>query len=253
MNIAGKRALITGATSGMGKATAELFANEGIHLVLCGRRKERLLTLQEQLGQKVDVEILEFDIREREAVFNAVDSLPKEKQQIDILINNAGNAHGLDPIDKGDPDDWDAMIDINVKGLLYITKAVAPGMVQRKNGHIINIGSIAGKEVYPQGNVYSATKHAVDALNTGMRMDLHAHSIRVGAIDPGLVATEFSEVRFKGNKAKADKVYQGYRPLQPEDIADVILFAVTRPPHVNIADLLILPTDQAASKMVHKR
>ena len=245
-------ALITGATSGIGKATAELFAKQGFNLILCGRREERLQELTNQLGRDTSILTLNFDVRNREDVFSAIDSLPKEFSEIDILVNNAGNAHGLDPIDKGSPDDWDAMLDINVKGLLYMSKAIIPKMVERKSGHIINIGSTAGKEVYPNGNVYCASKHAVDAINQGMRIDLNAYGIRVGAINPGLVETEFSDVRFKGDSERASKVYQGFQPLKPEDIADIILFVVTRPYHVNIADLVVMPTAQASSTIVKK-
>jgi len=247
-----KTALITGATSGIGKATAEIFAKQGFNLVLCGRRQDRLDELKEKLGQSVEIHTLNFDVRDREAVFAAVESLPKAFAQIDILVNNAGNAHGLDPIDKGSIDDWEAMLDINVKGLLYMSKAILPQMVERKAGHIINIGSTAGKEVYPNGNVYCASKHAVDAINQGMRIDLNAYGIRVGAVNPGLVQTEFSDVRFKGDADKASKVYQGFQPLKPQDIADIILFVVTRPYHVNIADLVVMPTAQASSTIVHK-
>lgn len=248
-----KTALITGATSGIGKATAIAFANEGMNLIICGRRKEKLEELQQNLQEKVNVHILNFDVRNKEEVFDAIESLPKNFQEIHILVNNAGNAHGLDPIQSGDIDDWDAMIDINVKGLLYVSKAIIPQMANRMKGHIINIGSIAGKEVYPNGNVYSASKHAVDAINKAMRIDLNEKGIRVGAINPGLVETEFSEVRFKGDKEKAKSVYEGFDPLKPEDIAEIITFMVTRPLHVNIADLLVLPTAQASSTMVHKR
>jgi NADP-dependent 3-hydroxy acid dehydrogenase YdfG len=247
-----KTALITGATSGIGKATAEIFAKQGFNLVLCGRRQDRLDELKEKLGQSVEIHTLNFDVRDREAVFAAVESLPKAFAQIDILVNNAGNAHGLDPIDKGSIDDWEAMLDINVKGLLYMSKAILPQMVERKAGHIINIGSTAGKEVYPNGNVYCASKHAVDAINQGMRIDLNAYGIRVGAVNPGLVQTEFSDVRFKGDADKASKVYQGFQPLKPQDIADIILFVVTRPYHVNIADLVVMPTAQASSTIVKK-
>ncbi|QLE01327.1 SDR family NAD(P)-dependent oxidoreductase [Galbibacter sp. BG1] len=247
-----KTALITGATSGIGKATAILFAENGINLILCGRRKDRLDTLQRELSEKVKVHYLSFDVRNKEAVFNAINSIPSEFKNIDILINNAGNAHGLAPIDQGEIDDWDAMMDINVKGLLYVSKAIIPGMVARKKGHIINIGSTAGKEVYPGGNVYCASKHAVDAINQGMRLDLHAKGIKVGAINPGLVETEFSKVRFKGDTEKADKVYQGYTPLTPEDIAEIIYFTISRPAHVNIADLIVMPSDQASSTIVNK-
>ncbi|WP_431162202.1 SDR family NAD(P)-dependent oxidoreductase [Flagellimonas beolgyonensis] len=248
----GKTALITGATSGIGKATAALFAKQGFKLILCGRRQERLEQLQNELGRDTAIFALNFDVRNREDVFSAIASLPKDFSEIDILVNNAGNAHGLDPIDKGNPDDWDAMLDINVKGLLYVSKAVIPQMVERKSGHIINIGSTAGKEVYPNGNVYCASKHAVDAINQGMRIDLNAYGIRVGAVNPGLVETEFSEVRFKGDTDRATKVYQGFQPLKPQDIADIILFVVTRPYHVNIADLIVMPTAQASSTIVKK-
>jgi NADP-dependent 3-hydroxy acid dehydrogenase YdfG len=185
-------------------------------------------------------------------VAKAIASLPPDFNTIDVLVNNAGNAHGLDPIENGDVDDWDAMIDINIKGLLYVSKAVIPGMVERKSGHIINIGSIAGKETYPNGNVYCATKHAVDSLNIAMRMDLNKYGIRVGAINPGMVATEFSEVRFKGDTERAANVYKGLDPLLAEDIADIIHFVVTRPYHVNIADLTVLPTAQASATMINK-
>lgn len=246
-----KTALITGATSGIGKATATLLASNGYRLVLTGRRLDRLKNLKDSLP--TDVHTLNFDVRERQAVEEAIESIPEEFRDIDVLVNNAGNAHGLAPIQNGDIDDWDAMIDINVKGLLYISKAVIPIMIDRGGGHIINIGSIAGKEVYPAGNVYCASKFAVDALNKAMRLDLNHYGIRVGAINPGLVETEFSEVRFKGDTEKAAKVYTGYKALQPEDIADIIHFVVTRPAHVNLADLLVLPTAQASSTMVNKK
>ena len=248
-----KTALITGATSGIGKATAIAFAQQKINLILCGRREERLLALQKDLSTVVQVHILVFDVRDKEAVFSAVNSLPDDFKKIDILINNAGNAHGLDPIQSGSIEDWDAMLDINVKGLLYVSKAIIPIMIEQKGGHIIHIGSTAGKEVYPNGNVYCASKHAVDALNKGMRMDLNPYGIKVGAIHPGLVETEFSVVRFKGDQERADTVYKGFDPLKPEDIADIIAFVVSRPYHVNIADLIVLPTAQASSTIVHKK
>lgn len=247
-----KTAFITGATSGIGMATAKLFAKNGLKLILCGRRGERLKSLSEALSKITEVHTLKFDVRNKEAVFAAVQSLPEEFSTIDILINDAGNAHGMDTIDEGNIDDWDAMLDINVKGLLYVSKAILPKMMERKSGHIINIGSTAGKEVYPKGNVYCASKHAVDAINQGMRLDLNGKGIKVGAINPGLVETEFSEVRFKGDSEKAKKVYQGYTPLKPEDIADIIWFAITRPPHVNIADLTVMCLDQASSTIVNK-
>ncbi|PIB31379.1 NAD(P)-dependent oxidoreductase [Maribacter sp. 4U21] len=243
---------ITGATSGIGKATAELFANHKFKLILCGRRQERLVHLKEQLGALTTVHTLNFDVRDKDAVKKAIDSLPEEFSKISILINNAGNAHGLDTIQEGSITDWDAMLDINVKGLLYVSKAIIPKMITQNKGHIINIGSTAGKEVYPRGNVYCASKHAVDAINQGMRIDLNQHGIRVGALNPGLVETEFSQVRFKGDDERAENVYKGFQALKPEDIADIILFTVTRPYHVNIADLVVMPTAQASSTIVNK-
>jgi len=198
------------------------------------------------------VHTLSFDVRDKEVVFEKINSLPEKFQKIDILINNAGNAHGLNPIQDGNIDDWDAMLDINVKGLLYVSKAIFPKMISQGTGHIINIGSTAGKEVYPNGNVYCASKYAVDALNQAMRIDLNKHGIRVGAVNPGLTQTEFSEVRFKGDTEKAKSVYEGFQALRPEDIADIIRFVVTRPYHVNIADLVVMPTAQANSTTVNK-
>ncbi len=246
-----KTALITGATSGIGRATAHEFAKHGINLVLCGRRQQRLDSVQKALSREVDVHTLNFDVRDKEATFSAINCLPEDFKTIDILINNAGNAHGLDPIETGSTDDWDAMMDINVKGLLYVSKAIIPGMIERKSGHIINIGSSAGKEVYPKGNVYCASKHAVLAITEGMRIDLNPYGIKVSAVNPGLVETEFSQVRFKGSK-QADNVYSGYKALQAEDVAEVIHFAVTRPAHVNIADVLMFCTAQANSTIVKK-
>lgn len=247
----GKIALITGATSGIGRATAHEFAKHGINLILCGRRQERLETIQKSLEKQTDVHILNFDVRDKESVFNAIASLPDGFKTIDILINNAGNAHGFDPIQTGSTDDWDAMIDINVKGLLYVSKAVIPQMTERQSGHIVNIGSSAGKEVYPKGNVYCASKHAVLAITEGMRIDLNPYGIKVSAVNPGLVETEFSQVRLKGDDI-ADSVYEGFKALQPEDIAEIIYFAISRPAHVNIADLLVFPTAQASSTLIKK-
>ena len=234
---------ITGASSGIGWATAKAFANQNVRLILCGRRKEKLAELQKQLT--VDSIQLVFDVRERKAVFEAFESLPHSWKQINILINNAGNAHGIDPVQTASIDDWDAMIDGNVKGLMYVTKAVLPKMVEAKKGQIINLGSIAGKEVYPNGSVYCSSKFAVDAFTSGLRIDLNPHKIRVGAIHPGLVETEFSQVRFKGNTDLAEKVYKGIEALSAEDIADAILYMANTPERVNIADLVILPTQQA--------
>lgn len=246
-----KIALITGATSGIGKATAYEFAKHGIKLILCGRRQERLNEIENALKFKTQVLTLNFDVCNKDAVFEALHALPEDFKAIDILINNAGNAHGLDPIQNGNLDDWEAMIDSNVKGLLYVSKTVMPQMIERQSGHIVNIGSVAGKEVYPKGNVYCASKQAVLAITEGMRMDLNPYGIKVSAINPGLVETEFSKVRFKGD-AIADTVYKGYKALQAEDIADVVYFMVSRPAHVNVADVLIFPTAQASATIVKK-
>lgn len=242
-------ALITGATSGIGEATARQLAGE-YKLIICGRRKERLAQLQKELG--ADIHTLSFDVRDQKAVEESLSGLPEEWKQIDILINNAGNAHGLGGIHEGDVADWDAMIDINVKGLLYVSRMVISQMVERKTGHIVNIGSVAGIEVYPKGNVYNASKFAVDALSKGMRQDLIEYGIKVSEIKPGLVQTEFSEVRFKGDKEKAEKVYQGFDPLQGKDIAETIQFIISRPAHVNIADVLVLAGAQATATKVHR-
>lgn len=244
-------ALITGATSGIGRATAYEFAKHGIKLILCGRRQERLDEIENDLKFKTQVITLNFDVCDKNATFKALNSLPEDFKAIDILINNAGNAHGLDPIQNGNIDDWEAMLDSNVKGLLYVSKAVIPQMIERQSGHIVNIGSVAGKEVYPKGNVYCASKKAVLAITEGMRIDLNPFGIKVSAISPGLVETEFSKVRFKGD-AIADTVYKGYKALQAEDIADVIYFMVSRPAHVNVADVLIFPTAQASATIVKK-
>ena len=240
-----KTAFITGATSGIGKATAELFAKNNIRLILCGRRTERLEKLKQELSKLTEVTTLQFDVSKREEVLTTIKSLPGNFKQIDILINNAGNADG-------DMDDWDAMLDINVKGLLYVSKAIIPQMTARNSGFIVNIGSIAAKEVYPNGNVYCASKHAVNALNKAMRIDLNKHNIRVSAIHPGAVETEFSDVRFKGDTEKAKTVYAGYKALQAEDIADIIHFVVTRPYHVNIEDLVVYPTAQATPTILNR-
>ncbi|MBB6272832.1 NADP-dependent 3-hydroxy acid dehydrogenase YdfG [Pedobacter cryoconitis] len=249
-----KTALITGATSGIGKACAHLFAQQGYQLVLVARREEKLNEVAKHLADKyaIEVKTLIADVRNKEVLTTVLEGLPAQWKQIDVLINNAGLSQGLEPIDKGDTNDWDTMIDTNVKGLLYVTKIVSNWMIPAKKGHIINIGSIAGKEVYPNGNVYCATKHAVDALNKGMRLDLVPHGIKVTAINPGMVETEFSVVRFKGDEDKAKKVYEGLEPLLAQDIADAIWFAVSRPAHVNINDMLIMPTAQASATVVNR-
>ena len=248
-----KTVLITGASSGIGLATARVLAGKGYRLILCGRREERLNNLRQELGSSTEVQVLFFDVRDRKAVSKAIGSLPEEFKTINILINNAGNAHGLDPIGEGNPDDWDAMIDINIKGLLYVSREIIPRMMERKEGHIINIGSIAAKEVYPKGNVYCASKHAVDAITKGMLQDLNKYGIKVGGIHPGLVETEFSIVRFKGDKERAKKVYEGIQPLRPEDIAEIIEFTISRPAHVNISDLVVLAGAQASGTIVNRQ
>jgi 3-hydroxy acid dehydrogenase/malonic semialdehyde reductase len=245
-------ALITGATSGIGEATARLLAKNDFSLILCGRRADRLSSIQQELSRVTATTTLSFDVRDNEKVKQSISSLPDQWKRIDVLVNNAGNAHGLDPVQSGSIEDWDAMLDINVKGLLYVSREILPGMVERKTGHIINLGSIAGKEVYAGGNVYCASKFAVDALTKGMRMDLNAYGIKVTAIHPGLVDTEFSLVRFKGDVNRAANVYQGMQPLKGEDIAELILFALTRPAHVVVADLVVLPTAQASATLVKR-
>jgi NADP-dependent 3-hydroxy acid dehydrogenase YdfG len=235
--------LITGATSGIGRATAIRFANVGARLILCGRRKEKLDVLVKDLGE--NHQSLIFDVRDKKAVFKAIESLPNEFKKIDVLINNAGNAHGMDSAQTANLDDWDAMIDSNVKGLMYVTKAVLPFMVEKQKGQIINLGSIAAKEVYPDGSVYCSSKAAVDSFTKGLRVDLNPLGIRVGAIHPGLVETEFSYVRFKGDQKRSKKVYEGMNALNADDIADAILYMTQVPEKVNIADMVILPTSQA--------
>jgi NADP-dependent 3-hydroxy acid dehydrogenase YdfG len=244
--------LITGATAGIGEAIARLLAANNFRLVLCGRRADRLEKLAKDLSAMTEVHTLRFDITRRTDVASALDSLPPEWRVIDVLVNNAGGAHGLDPIQSGSIDDWEAMIDTNVKGLLYISRGILPGMAERKSGHVINIGSIAGREVYAGGNVYCASKFAVDALSRGMRIDLNASGVKVTQISPGLVETEFSMVRFKGDTARAATPYQGLTPLNGQDIADLVLFVLTRPDHVVVADLVVFPTAQASATVVHR-
>ena len=249
-----KTALITGATSGIGQATAKIFAEKGINLILCGRRKSRLDDIKKELEDKVKITTLSFDVGNREAVFSAIESLSDQnKKDINILVNCAGNAHGFDTFLDSSIDDFDSMIDSNVKGLLYVSKAVVPILVANKKGHIINISSIAGKETYPKGTVYCATKHAVEAISKGMRMDLLTQGIKVTNIAPGAVETEFSLVRFKGDQKRADSVYQGFEPLVAEDIADAIYYAVSRPDHVQIADMTIFPKAQASGTLFDRK
>ena len=245
-----KTAFITGATSGIGEATARTLATNGYRLIICGRRAERLSTLARELNEQTEIHTLNFDVRSQEQVNQSIASLPAEWRTIDVLINNAGNAHGLAPVQTGDTADWDAMMDINVKGLLYVSRAIIPGMVARNAGHIINIGSIAGKQSYPQGNVYCASKAAVDSITEGMRLDLNPHRIKVTGIHPGLVETEFAKVRFKGDENRAAVTYKGMKPLVGQDIADLILFILDRPAHVQIADLVVFPTAQASATVV---
>jgi NADP-dependent 3-hydroxy acid dehydrogenase YdfG len=242
-----KTVFITGATSGFGEACADIFAKNGYHLILNGRRAERLAALQEKLQKEYNTSsyLLPFDVQDRKVVQTAIGSLPEDWQSIDILINNAGLALGRDHFDAASIDDWDTMIDTNVKGLLYVSKAILPFMIKRKSGHIINLGSIAAKDVYEKGNVYCATKAAVDSISKGMRIDLLPHHIKVTAIHPGAAETEFSVVRFKGDKQTADSVYEGYQPLIAEDVADIIFYCATLPPHVCINDLVVTPTQQA--------
>lgn len=248
-----KIALVTGATAGIGEATALMLAEEGAALIITGRREERLLLLKNKLEQlNVRVLPLCFDVSDEQAVKQSLGSLPEEWRAIDILVNNAGLAAGMNTVQEGDSDDWNRMIDTNVKGLLYVTRAVTRGMVARGSGQIINIGSIAGKEVYPNGNVYCATKHAVDALTKGLRIDLLPHGIRVTQVCPGAVETEFSLVRFHGDAARAEKVYQGFENLVAGDIAECIRFVINRPPHVNINDMVVMPTAQATATIFHK-
>ena len=249
-----KIVLVTGATSGFGKAIAQKFAANQYHVIITGRRADRLSALQKELVQEYKVEVLPlaFDVRDKKSCFEAIDHLPAAWQQIDVLVNNAGLALGRDYFDEADMDDWDIMIDTNVKGLLYITRAVLPLMIARNQGHIINIGSTAGKEVYEKGNAYCASKHAVDAISKAMRVDLLRHKIRVTAVHPGAAETEFSLVRFKGNAENARKVYEGYQPLVAADIAEIVWFTASLPPHVCINDLVVTCTAQANSFYLHK-
>ncbi len=249
-----KTVLITGASAGIGEACAHLFAKENYRIIITARRKEKLEEVRKFLVSEYKAEVLclNFDVQNKIEVEQALNSLPAEWNTIDVLINNAGLSLGLEPFFDGDTNDWETMIDTNVKGLLYVSKNIANKMIAQKFGHIVNIGSIAGKESYPNGNVYCSTKAAVDSLTKSMRMDLVPQGIKVTAIHPGAVETEFSIVRFKGDEQRAKNVYNGFEPLDPEDIADVIHFAVTRPAHVNINDLLVMPTAQASATIIHR-
>ena len=248
-----KIALITGATSGIGRATAKKLAALGYDLIITGRRNELLKSLQMEIDAKQEKSmILNFDIRDREATISSWNNLPKEWKSIDILINNAGLAAGADPINEGKWEDWEQMIDTNIKGLLTISQLVIPEMIERKHGHIINVSSVAASEVYANGNVYCASKHAVHAITKGMRIDLLPYNIKVSSISPGMVETEFSLVRYHGDKAKAENVYKGLTPLCAEDVADAIEFMITRPAHVNVNDMLLMPANQASAVYSHR-
>jgi len=250
-----KTVLITGATSGIGKATAILLAENGYRLILTGRRNDRLIVLKSELESKFNIKVLtlNFDIRSREETEKALEEVKNNSLDVDILINNAGLAAGLNDINEGFTDDWERMIDTNVKGLLYISRIVSQWMVQKGNGHIINISSIAGKETYPKGNVYCASKHAVQSITKGMRLDLLKYGIKVTSVCPGAVETEFSLVRFNQDKNLAGQVYEGFTPLDANDIAETILFVITRPAHVNIDDILVMPTAQAYSRDFNRK
>jgi len=247
-----KTIFITGATSGIGLAIAKKMANSQNQLILCGRRQKKLDEISKKLSAITNVLTLCFDISEKKEVTKLLENLPKEYNSIDILINNAGNAHGLDKIQDGSLEDWDNMVDSNIKGLLYVSRVIIPKMIKKGSGHIINIGSLAGREVYEKGNIYCATKHAVNAISKAMRIDLNKTGIKVSEVNPGLVETDFSSVRFKGDSDRAEKVYQGYKALQADDIADIIEFVINRPNHVNIADILVLPQAQATSSIIKK-
>ncbi|MEE8412028.1 MAG: SDR family NAD(P)-dependent oxidoreductase [Acidobacteriota bacterium] len=251
----GRTALITGASAGIGEACAAALAAEGARLILTARRREKLQALATRLEEAhgAAVHVVDFDVRQREAVNTAIESLPEAWESIDVLVNNAGLSRGLDRLHEGAPDDWEEMIDTNIKGLLWVDRAVTPGMVRRGRGHVIHIGSIAGRQTYPRGNVYCATKHAVRALTDGLRLDLMGTGVRVTSIDPGMVDTEFSTVRFRGDRERAENVYHGMTPLTADDVAQAVLFAVTRPPHVTVAEVLLLPTDQVSATQVHRR
>jgi len=252
--IEGRAVLVTGASSGIGEACARRFAAAGADLVLWARRIERLEVLAADLERLhgAQVRVAAVDVRDRAAVFREAEALIEHGWVPDVLVNNAGLAVGLDPLHEGDPDDWERMIDTNIKGLLYVTRAFLPHMIERGRGHVVNIGSVAGHQVYPKGNVYAATKHAVRALTHALSLDLTGTPIRVSSIDPGLVETEFSIVRFKGDRERAANVYRGLQPLTGDDVADAVLYVVNAPPHVNVLELLLLPTAQRSATVVHR-
>jgi 3-hydroxy acid dehydrogenase/malonic semialdehyde reductase len=246
--------VITGASSGIGASCAKMFAKEGASLILAARRRDKLEEVATEIKQAYQSKIylLEMDVSDRHGVATSLASLPESWRNVDILVNNAGLSRGLDKLQSGDIENWEEMIDTNVKGLLYVTRSLLPGMVERNQGHIINIGSIAGHQTYPGGNVYCATKAAVRALSQGLKMDLLGTPIRVSSVDPGTVATDFSKVRFRGDTEKAEKVYQGINPLTPDDIAEIVVFCATRPANVNLSEVLVLATDQSSATMIHR-
>ncbi|MBI2428445.1 MAG: SDR family oxidoreductase [Ignavibacteriales bacterium] len=254
-NLKNKIVFITGASSGIGRSSAIKFAELGANLLICARRKERLEEVSKEIAlrYKTNVHSFQMDVRDHQEVERSLNGIPAEWKNISVLLNNAGLSSGFDTIQEGAIEDWEAMIDTNVKGLLYVTRAVLPGMIERKEGHIINLGSVAGRMVYPKGNVYNASKFAVRALNEGMKMDLLGTPVRVTTVDPGLVETEFSVVRFHGDKERASIVYKGITPLTPDDIADAIVWAATRPAHVNINEIVMMPVDQASPMMVNRK
>ena len=253
LSLQDKTILITGASSGIGAACAKIFAQAGAKLLLVARRQERLEQLAAELSKASSIHLLTLDVGDRSSVESALSTLPDSWSTVDILINNAGLSRGLDKLYEGNFQDWEEMIDTNVKGLLYLTRCVVPGMVSRGRGHVVNLGSVAGRQTYPGGNVYCATKAAVRVISEGLKQDLLGTPVRVSSIDPGMVETEFSQVRFHGDAERAKRVYQGVTPLTPDDIADVIFFCVTRPPHVNISEILLMPTDQAGVMLLNKQ
>ena len=255
MTLQDRIVLITGASSGIGSATARVFAQAGAKLILTARRQDRLEQLADELGKEFasSTQLLPLDVRDAIAVESAISNLSADWSSIDVLINNAGLSRGLEKLQAGSIQDWEEMIDTNIKGLLYLTRAIVPGMISRGRGHVVNLGSTAGHQTYPNGNVYCATKAAVRVISEGLKQDLLGTPVRVSSVDPGLVETEFSQVRFRGDTERAKKVYQGLTPLTPTDVADVIFFCVTRPPHVNISEVLLMPTDQAGSMLFNRQ